>query len=1198
MLPTASPSATAAFGRPEPGKTMRRVSVVSRLLASCGVAAALGLTACGQVPGGVSPQISSEYRETVRAFYRGLAALEVGLLDDAQAQFERAAVLAPDEPAIRANLAVVHVGFGNEAEAAAHVEAARGLAPDSAEIRFLEAQLAGFQGRFEDAVTGFRQVLEIDPDHLRARYALAQELDRAGDAEAAEAQAQFEAIRDRRPGNLAVLVQHARVASRRQDLPALSETVERLRGMTGGWPDLAVTQLEGLSAAIAEGDWRRAATSAQLLRNVLVRLAAFREDQARVSVSAEAIAEPLMRFLRLPSPPATASPRDETLAYAAEPLDPGASEDQAVVVVVPGGEDAPMVFAANGQEARRLGDPGGGPGFPFPAGPGGGAPSGNGLLALDWNGDYRMDLALAGPGGVRLWARDDAGDGFAEATPVPADTAGADSGGAAPVASAALDAYGVWAADTEMDGDVDIVLGPIGGAPAVLRNNADGTWRRESPFPGVAALRGFGWGDFDRDGDPDAALLDGEGAVHLFENRQAGRFDAAGRVELPAAAVALAVGDLDADGRLDLALLDVAGRLWRGSWTGAAWETSPAAAWDGFPAGAAPGSYRLLLADLDNNGALDVLASGASGTRLWLADELSRLDPFDAGVEAEIFAAADLTGDGLLDLVGVRNGEPVRLVGQADAGYGWQQIRPRAHVAAGDQRINAFGVGGEIEVRAGLLVQKQVLTGAPVHFGLGAQTQADVTRISWPNGVTQADFEFAANQVIAAEQRLKGSCPWLFAHDGTRMRFVTDFIWRSPLGLRINAQDTADVATTEDRVLIRGDLLAAVDGEYDLRITADLWETHFFDHVSLLVVDHPPDTEVWVDERFARDPVSLDTIVTGPPRTVTRVWDDAGADVSELVAKRDHRYVASFDEGAHQGVARPHYLEVELDEVVETWDAVSLLAYGWVYPTDSSINVALGQGKHPVPRGVALEALDAKGRWVVVHPDLGFPAGKLKTMVVDVPRLPDGRRPRRLRLRTNLEIYWDWIAQAPRLDPGLRRETRLAPAVADLRFRGYSRTDILGPRGLEVPRYEVANTRPRWRDLVGFHTRFGDVRELLAGVDDRYVIMNAGDEMRLRFAAPPPPEAGWRRDFVLIGDGWVKDGDFNTTHAKTVGPLPSHDQPVYDPAASPALEDDPVYRRHRDDWLNWHTRYVAPDRFLRGLRRVAPEPEPAGGRPR
>lgn len=1158
-----------------------RASVVSRWPAACGLAAALGLAACGTA----QPPASPEYRETVRAFYHGLAALEVGLLDDAQAQFERAAALAPDEPAIRANLAVVHVGFGNETEAAAHIEAARGLAPDSAEVRFLEAQLAGFQGRFEDAVAGFRQVLEIDPDHLRARYALAQELDRAGDAEAAEAQAQFEAVRDLAPGNLAVLVQHARTAARRQDAPALAETVERLRGLTGGWPELAATQLEALSSAVGEGDWRRAATSAQLLRNVLVRLAAFREDQARVSVSAEAIAEPLMRFVRLPSPPATASPRDETLVYAVEPLDSGAADDTTVVAVLPGGEDAPVVFAADGREARRPGVEGDS-GLPFPAGPGGASPSGSGLLALDWNGDYRMDLALAGPGGVRLWAREEEGGGFAEATPAWADPAGADPGGAAPTA---LDAWGGWAADVEMDGDLDIVLGLTDGAPAVLRNNADGTWRRESPFPGVTALRGFGWGDFDRDGDPDAALLDGSGAVHLFENRQAGRFDPAEPLPLPAAAVGLAVGDLDADGRLDLALLDAAGRLWRGSWDGAAWETAEVGAWAGFGAEAAPGSHRLLPADLDNNGALDVLASGPGGTRLWLADERSRLEPLDAGVEAEIFAAVDLTGDGLLDLVGVQDGAPVRLAARAAAGYGWQQIRPRAHVAAGDQRINAFGVGGEIEVRAGLLVQKQVLTGAPAHFGLGTQTEADVTRISWPNGVTQADFEFAADQVIAAEQRLKGSCPWLFAHDGARMRFVTDFIWRSPLGLRINAQDTADVAFTEDRVLVRGDLLAEVDGRYDLRITADLWETHFFDHVALLAVDHPQDTEVWVDERFARDPVPLDTVVTGPARTVTRAWDDAGADVSGLVAERDNRYVASFDEGSHQGVARPHYLELELDEAVETWDAVSLLAYGWVYPTDSSINVALGQGKHPVPRGVALEALDAKGRWVVVHPDLGFPAGKLKTMVIDVPRLPDGRRPRRLRLRTNLEIYWDWIAQAPRLDPGLLRETRLAPAVADLRHRGYSRTDLLGPRGLEVPRYEVANTRPRWRDLVGFHTRFGDVRELLEAVDDRYVIMNAGDEMRLRFPAPPPPGPGWRRDYVLIGDGWVKDGDFNTTHAKTVGPLPSHDRPVYDPAASPALEDDPVYRRHADDWLNWHTRFVAPDRFLRGLRRVAPE---------
>jgi hypothetical protein len=112
------------------------------------------------------------------------------------------------------------------------------------------------------------------------------------------------------------------------------------------------------------------------------------------------------------------------------------------------------------------------------------------------------------------------------------------------------------------------------------------------------------------------------------------------------------------------------------------------------------------------------------------------------------------------------------------------------------------------------------------------------------------------------------------------------------------------------------------------------------------------------------------------------------------------------------------------------------------------------------------------------------------------------------------------------------------------------------------------------------------VNALLSGVDDRYVIMNAGDEMRLQFAEQPAPESGWRRDFVLIGDGWEKDGDYNTGFSQTVLPLPSHDRPAYGEArASEKLEDDPVYQRHRSDWEEFHTRWVTPSAFMKGLRR-------------
>src|SRR4029453_63137 len=251
-----------------------------------------------------------------------------------------------------------------------------------------------------------------------------------------------------------------------------------------------------------------------------------------------------------------------------------------------------------------------------------------------------------------------------------------------------------------------------------------------------------------------------------------------------------------------------------------------------------------------------------------------------------ITSAADLDGDGVLELVARADdgARVVRVKGQRR--YHWQAIRPRAATATGDQRINSYGIGGEVEVRTGLHAQKQVIAAPVVHFGLGEAERAEVARITGPNGFLQSEFDLAADTAIAASQRLKGSCPWLFAWNGAAMGFVTDFIWRSPLGLRINAQAPPDVQMTEDWVRIRGDQLAPRNGEYDLRITAELWETHFFDLVSLLVVDHPQDTEIFVDEGFAVPPPRLGVIATSPVQGFASVRDDQGRDVIERVRTR------------------------------------------------------------------------------------------------------------------------------------------------------------------------------------------------------------------------------------------------------------------------------------------------------------------------
>jgi hypothetical protein len=231
-----------------------------------------------------------------------------------------------------------------------------------------------------------------------------------------------------------------------------------------------------------------------------------------------------------------------------------------------------------------------------------------------------------------------------------------------------------------------------------------------------------------------------------------------------------------------------------------------------------------------------------------------------------------------------------------------------------------------------------------------------------------------------------------------------------------------------------------------------------------------------------------------------------------------------------------------------------------------------------------------------VRKSLGFPSGKDKTILVDLTGLFGSTGPRRLRLATNLEIFWDRLGWAIGRPEVALHTRRLELQTADLSSRGYSVTEQSISSVPERPRYALAGTAPLWRDLEGYYTRFGDVRDLLRGVDDRYVIMNAGDELRLRFPEAPPPARGLVRDFIVVGDGWVKDGDYNTSFSRTVLPLPTHQTGRYDTLPR-QLEDDPVYRQHRRDFAEYHTRYVTSDRPRDALRVPSDANTPGAKRP-
>lgn len=1171
----------------------------------------LGGGACQRGREGLPEVSSPEYREAVKAFFTGTAALQAGDQVAPAIYLKTATQVAPGEPAGWANLGLASLRNTRLDEAAQQLAKARELAPESSHIEGLLGILESRRGRLTEAIAHYRRAVELDPGNLRAAYALAEEIERQGGPESeAEAQKQIEAILQKQPRNLKAQIELARLAAKRGDAATLQRVVAQLAERSASWPAAARQSLRELQTTSAGSDTRQAAVRVSFLQRLLLPLPESRQSIAALKSPPETVGEPIERFLRLPNPLPTPAAPDMALAYATEPIggeSPCALAMAAILLpelnhdvaqgygFVPVQEQPPAVLLANGRTVQVNFQGGKSLTLPFPGGPAAASPSAYGMTPLDWNYDFRSDLALAGAGGLKLLQQTKDAV-FADVT----------ARAKLPDAVAKAPLHGVWAADTEMDGDLDLILAPVSGPPLVLRNNADGTFTPQRPFKEVQEVVEFCWGDLDADGDPDAAMRDAEGRLHVFTNERSGQFLPRSVPEGIGPIASITIADINNDFLLDVVALKADGAVTRLSAKddGTAWETAEITRWQNPSAALSGGKARLFVADLDNNGGLDLLASAPNGSQVWLCDEKGAFQPLAAGPGLNVFAILDMTNDGRLDLVGLSpEGRPVRAVSQGAKRYHWQVLRPRAVVvkesreSPSGRRINSFGIGGEMEMRAGLLAQKQPIVGPTVHFGLGDYPAIDFVRIIWPNGAPQAEIpapennQLRSNQAQIAKQRLIGSCPWLFTWNGREMVFVTDFLWRSPLGLKINAQDTAGIAATEDWVKIRGDQLAPREGHYDVRITAELWETHFFDHVSLLVVDHPEGTEVFVDERFVFPPLALKVHATGPLQPIARAVDDNGTDVTEIVRARDARYLDTFGRGLYQGVTRDHYVEIELGEEAPRTGPLWLVAHGWIHPTDSSINVAIGQGRHAPPQGLRLEVPDGRGGWIVAKPNLGFPSGKTKTVLIDLSGLFENPKiPRRLRLRTNLEVFWDSIHWAVGRPDAPLKMRRLEANTAELRYRGFSVVNQANESSPELPDYSrMQAVGPQWRDLIGFHTRFGDVRELLCAVsdrqkcDDRYVIMNAGDELALRFAAPPPPPPGWARDFVLIGDGWVKDGNYNTTFSKTVLPLPTHERTDY--ATPPGrLEDDPVYRRHRKDWETYHTRYVSPEGFHYALR--------------
>jgi hypothetical protein len=363
-----------------------------------------------------------------------------------------------------------------------------------------------------------------------------------------------------------------------------------------------------------------------------------------------------------------------------------------------------------------------------------------------------------------------------------------------------------------------------------------------------------------------------------------------------------------------------------------------------------------------------------------------------------------------------------------------------------------------VEVKAGRRYQKKVYEGVPLLFGVGAYTLVDTVRINWPNGTIQNETQQAINQAPVYEeaQRLAGSCPMVFTWNGHAFEFITDVLGVAPLGA--SAGDGQYFPVDHDEyVQIDGSSLVAVDGRYEIRVSEELREVAYLDAMRLIAVDHPAEIEVFTNDKFKGPPFPEFRLFGVRERVYpVKAQDHHGRDVLDRLRQRDRTYPDGFARD-YAGVAELHYLELDFGEAAPDNRAI-LVLNGWVDWADGSTFVGMSQ-QHAA--GLILPYLQVKnerGEWETVIEDMGIPAGKPKTIVVDLT-VKFLTKSRAIRIITNLCVYWDEIFLGTEPGTPSVRFTDLRAESARLHFRGFSEV-VIHPERKQPERFVYEQLRP------------------------------------------------------------------------------------------------------------------------------------------
>jgi tetratricopeptide (TPR) repeat protein len=744
----------------------------------------------------------------------------------------------------------------------------------------------------------------------------------------------------------------------------------------------------------------------------------------------------------------------------------------------------------------------------------------------------------------------------------------------------------IVAVDYDHEGDLDLLLvGPFGSR--MWRNDGAAEPDKGGKFTDVTAEAGlptdraFTWcipEDFDGDNDVDL-LLGGPRGLFLADSLRAGKFADKTAKCFPADLVIAEkpiVADFDGDARPDIWTPTA---LWH---QGADAKFAPIA--HGTAAVIPPGTLNAV--DLDLDGSLDVvwgnpsaLATARLAVGLPAETEIALASDAKEPPSGPM-TAAEFNADNSIGLAfSTRDG--IRLF---DAPTGPNHAK---RLILNGRRDNRRGVGALVEYRAGGVYRRIYWKGQPLLAGVGKAEKIDLLRITWPNGIVESELDVDlaprggvdldaafAPKVQASGQG--GSCPFLYTWNGTKFAFVSDVLGITPLGLPI-APGMMVPPDHDEFVLVRGDQLRPKDGFYEMAFTEELREVTYLDRAQLLVVDHPQGTEIQPNERFTFPPFpEAHTHTIRDPIAPSRATGSDRKDWTKELASIDDVHAVPFTLQPLQfaGLCKPWFLELEFDKArVASAKKLRLLLTGWFFWSDASANMA--SARHPGIEFVPplFQVPDGKGGWRDTGPPVGFPAGKTKTMVIDVSSNLVRDDPR-IRVASTLRLYWDSIRLATDGDDAELDVRTLEPVSAELWRRGFSaplaNTDSRDAPEHRPERFEwnAIAAQPRWNQHPGMYTRYGECATLLASVDDQFAILGAGDALTLRFdaRAVPEPKPGFVRDYLVFLDGWAKDRDPNTLQALEVEPLPFHAMSGYPYRDDEHFPDDAAHKAWRAQW--------------------------------